>query len=277
MTLEFCYDMQVSFSAPVTEHHYALMCLPKDSARQRIRTLFVTVEPEAEQDIDTDYFENQIIRGQIDEAHDAFRVKVQGTADTGLALHEAYEEVPSAIYRVFSKYTNPGTQLRAFYKEAWAAMPEALQGNLADPMNAALQAETAYDRAHYWMNALASRMEYRPGITDVHTMAEEAFALGQGVCQDYAHIYLSLLRLDGINARYVVGMMAGEGASHAWVEVNCKGYWYGFDPANRLLVNDQYIKISHGRDYADCIVTRGIFRGAAEQTQQITVTVKGVQ
>ena len=59
MTLDFCYDMQVSFSVPVTEHHYALMCLPKDTARQRIRTLYLTVEPEGEQDIDTDYFENQ--------------------------------------------------------------------------------------------------------------------------------------------------------------------------------------------------------------------------
>jgi len=139
------------------------------------------------------------------------------------------------------------------------------------------QAEnTTYDRAHYWMKALVSRMVYQPGITNVHTTAEEAFALGQGVCQDFAHIYLSLLRLDGINARYVVGMMAGEGESHAWTEVNCKGYWYGFDPTNQLLVNDQYIKISHGRDYADCIVTRGIFRGAADQAQRITVTVKGV-
>ena len=269
MTLDFCYDMQVSFSVPVTEHHYALMCLPKDTARQRIRTLYLTVEPEGEQDIDKDYFENRIIRGQINEPHNVFRVTIQGSADTGLALHEAYEENPSAIYRVFSKCTNPGSSLRAFYKSLREAMPAELKD--------AEQAEnTTYERAHYWMKALVSRMVYQPGITNVHTTAEEAFALGQGVCQDFAHIYLSLLRLDGINARYVVGMMAGEGESHAWTEVNCKGYWYGFDPTNQLLVNDQYIKISHGRDYADCIVTRGIFRGAADQVQRITVTVKGV-
>jgi transglutaminase-like putative cysteine protease len=56
--------------------------------------------------------------------------------------------------------------------------------------------------------------------------------------------------------------------------VNCQGYWYGIDPTNQLLVNDQYIKISHGRDSADCIVSLGIFRGAAKQQQTITVTVQ---
>lgn len=145
--------------------------------------------------------------------------------------------------------------------------------------------ERAYDNAMVMRDEISSntlsyihmiqgRMSYQPGITNVHTNAEEAFVLGQGVCQDYAHIYLSLLRLDGIAARYVVGMMMGEGASHAWVEVNCKGYWYGFDPTNDLLVNEGYIKISHGRDYADCIVNRGIFRGKAQQEQKIAVSVK---
>lgn len=264
MTLNFCYDMQVSFSEAVTEHHYALMCLPKDTARQKIRTLYLTVDPEGQQDIEADYFDNQIIRGQIDEPHSHFTVKVQGSAETGLALHEAYEEEPSAIFRVFSKCTNPGNSLRAFYK----AMREAMPPELKKP-------EAVYERAHYWMKVLGERMSYQPGVTHVHTTAEEAFALGQGVCQDYAHIYLALLRLDDVPARYVVGMMAGEGESHAWAEVSCKGYWYGFDPTNQLLVNDQYIKISHGRDYEDCIVTRGIFRGMAEQAQRITVTVTG--
>ena len=265
MTLDFCYDMQVDFSMPVTEHHYALMCLPQDTRRQRVLHQLLTVEPDAPQSIEDDYFGNQVLRGQIDEAHSRFTVRLQGQVQTGQALHEAYEEDPSAIYRVFSKYTNPGSQLRAFYQEKRKAMPEAIQTE-----------DAVYDRAHYWMQALKEAMTYQSGVTDVHTTAEEAFAQRQGVCQDYAHIYLSLLRLDGMAARYVVGLMTGEGASHAWVEINCKGYWYGFDPTNQLLVNEHYIKISHGRDYADCIVTRGIFRGHTEQTQTITVSVKEV-
>ena len=266
MKLEFCYDMQVSFQTPITEHYYALMCLPQDTRRQRVLHQLLTIEPDGPQDIEEDYFGNQILRGQIEEAHTSFNVKLEGVVETGMAPHEAYEEQPSAIYRVFSQYTNPGTTLRAFYQKMREAMPPEMQTE-----------EAVYERAHYWMQAIGAHMTYEPGVTDVETRAEEAFAGGKGVCQDYAHIYLALLRQDGISARYVVGMMEGEGASHAWVEVNCKGYWYGFDPTNQLLVGDQYIKISHGRDYADCIVIRGIFRGGAEQSQRITVSVKGVK
>lgn len=257
MKLDFCYDMQVQFSEAVSEHHYALMCLPRDTRRQRVVQQLLTLEPDAPLDIEEDFFGNQIMRGQINEKHTQFWVRLQGKVETGLAVHEGYEEEPSAIYRVFSKYTNPGSGLRTFYRARCEKAPEAV-----------------YDRALYWMKAVKDVMQYEAGVTEIGTTAEEAFVQKKGVCQDFTHIFLALLRLDGIAARYVVGMMMGEGESHAWAEVNCQGYWYGIDPTNQLLVNDQYIKISHGRDSADCIVSRGIFRGAAKQQQTITVTVQ---
>ena len=116
-------------------------------------------------------------------------------------------------------------------------------------------------------------MTYRPGATTVRTTAEEALSEGMGVCQDYAHIMIALLRLLGIPARYAAGMMEGEGESHGWAEVNCRGYWYGFDPANNLLVNDRYIKISHGRDAGDCRICRGVFRNPTVQEQSVRVFV----
>ena len=63
-------------------------------------------------------------------------------------------------------------------------------------------------------------------------------------------------------------LMRGEGVTHAWIEALCKGYWYGFDPTNNLLVNDDYIKFSHGRDYEDCLVNKGFFTGITTQQQE---------
>ncbi|MCC8067305.1 MAG: transglutaminase family protein [Clostridiales bacterium] len=124
------------------------------------------------------------------------------------------------------------------------------------------------------MRALHDRFSYVQGVTDVQTTAEEAMALGKGVCQDYSHILLSLCRMHRIPCRYVVGMLIGEGLSHAWVEVCSNGRWYAFDPTNNLIVDDAHIKISAGRDYHDCIVSQGVFVGRTTQTQTVAVRVR---
>ncbi len=96
---------------------------------------------------------------------------------------------------------------------------------------------------------------------------------GQGVRQDYAHILIALLRLDGIPARYIAGMLIGEGATHAWCEAYCEGYWMGLDPTHGCWLTDDYIEVARGRDYRDCIMDRGCFRGYALQTEEVSVKV----
>ena len=98
-------------------------------------------------------------------------------------------------------------------------------------------------------------------------------ALGMGVCQDYSHILLSLCRMERIPARYVVGLLMGEGLSHAWVEVCSGGRWIALDPTNNLVVDDQHIKISSGRDYKDCMINQGLFVGRTTQRQDVHVSV----
>lgn len=98
--------------------------------------------------------------------------------------------------------------------------------------------------------------------------------MGRGVCQDYAHIYITLLRMAGIPARYVCGLIIGEGASHAWVEALCDGRWLAFDPTNDCLVLDNYIKLGHGRDSADCAINRGLMWNGGTQEQKISVLVE---
>lgn len=99
-------------------------------------------------------------------------------------------------------------------------------------------------------------------------------ACREGVCQDYSHILLSLCRMERIPARYVVGMLVGEGLSHAWVEVYESGRWIALDPTNNLVVDDEHIRISVGRDYGDCTMNQGIFVGQTTQTQEVKVFVE---
>ena len=108
-------------------------------------------------------------------------------------------------------------------------------------------------------------MRYTPGITTVQTTASEAWAQAAGVCQDFTHVTLSLLRAVGIPARYVSGYLytgSGEvgetviGESHAWVEV-WDGRWHGLDPTNGRVVGEGHVVVARGRDYADVSPLRG--------------------
>lgn len=189
--------------------------------------------------------------------HTEFSIEVRGIVETGLEVYEELctDPVKSGIFRVPSELTRPGAAIRRFHD----TLP--LSGS-------------AYDRAIAIRKAVHEAFHYVPGRTVAHETGECAFSRREGVCQDYAHVMLSLLRMEGIPARYVTGMMIGEGASHAWVEALCNGYWYGFDPTNDLLVDDQYIRVACGRDSADCAIIRGTFYGLACQAQREQVRVE---
>ena len=123
------------------------------------------------------------------------------------------------------------------------------------------------------MHRLYQDFKYEKNKTTMSTTAEQAWQIGAGVCQDYAHILIALCQMAGIPARYVTGMLIGEGASHAWVEALAGARWYPLDPTNNCTVTDSHIKIGTGRDAGDCLINRGIMHGGGTQTQEIRVTV----
>ena len=130
-----------------------------------------------------------------------------------------------------------------------------------------------------YMHSIYSDYVYKSGTTQIATTAEEAFAQGYGVCQDYSHILISLLRMESIPCRYVTGMMLGEGLSHAWVEFYSDGKWIAVDPTNDTVVKDDHIRIAAGRDYSDCSINQGLFTGCdgkAKQYQNICVSVEEI-
>jgi transglutaminase-like putative cysteine protease len=125
------------------------------------------------------------------------------------------------------------------------------------------------------------RMLYTTGSTNVSTTASEAWAAGSGVCQDFTHAMLSLLRSCGIPARYVSGYLHTEeealaetvrGESHAWVEV-WNGGWEGLDPTNDRTVGSAHVLVARGRDYADVPPLKGIYAGGASQGLGVDVDI----
>lgn len=255
MILQFSYETRIDFSSPVCLHYYSMKCVPRNTARQNIQNLNITILPENEAVSDSDVFGNIISYGYIAEPHNSFAVLVNGVAETGLALYEE-RGGETDMFLAQSALTRPGSEITAFYKKACAAAPKKL-----------------YNRALHFMKTLYQTVSYIPNTTDINTAAEHSMTKRRGVCQDFAQILISLLRMDGIPARYAVGMMIGEGETHAWVEAYLNGYWYGFDPTNNMLTDDYYIKISHGRDSRDCKVSRGVFYGSTTQTQTVSVLV----
>jgi transglutaminase-like putative cysteine protease len=129
-------------------------------------------------------------------------------------------------------------------------------------------------------------MKYRADVTGVKTTAAAALALGQGVCQDYAHVMLAVCRLLGIPARYVSGHLAGEGGTHAWVEVlvpaggGAGATLVALDPTHDREVGANYLTIATGRDYADVAPTSGTFvapcRGTLWAAKHLSVTDPGL-
>lgn len=257
--LQFKYLLNASYSAPITHHSFSVMFLPKDTQRQKISKLTVQISDREKYCLADDNFGNRKCYGLIEKTHDRFEVTVSGEAETGLDICEEYTLNRYAYS--FLKVQTPLTAAGETIKKYRANLE---LGNLSG----------AYEKALHIMNTLHYTFTYDTEATGVHETAEKALALGRGVCQDYAHIMLSLLRAEGIPARYVVGMMVGEGSSHAWVEALCNGYWYGFDATNKKLVNEDYIRVSCGRDSSDCSVIRGSFYGIVTQNQTEKVIVK---
>lgn len=140
---------------------------------------------------------------------------------------------------------------------------------------------TPLQSAKYFNEYIYTSFEYRKGITTVETTPDEIWKLKSGVCQDFAHILLVMLRQLGIPARYVSGYicpkkngMRGEGATHAWVEAYIPFYgWLGLDPTNNCLVNETHVRLAVGKNFSDCSPVKGTYRGTSEHTLDVTVSV----
>ena len=142
-----------------------------------------------------------------------------------------------------------------------------------------------FDTAQLLSKYVYDNFEYRKGVTTVETEAGEIWKLKAGVCQDFAHILLVMLRMVGIPARYVSGYICpknhelrGEGATHAWVEVCVPFYgWMGLDPTNNCIASDRHVRLAIGRHFTDCTPVKGTYKGSSEHTLEVSVVIENEQ
>lgn len=244
--------MNLEFDGFVCEQQFQLRCVPKDGTYQQVESVAYSITPTDHISWLIDGFGNLVYVGSALTKHNKFRFHVRGivlTSSTPLKNWDYFHPV----YKYETSLTKPNDAIKEF----------------GDSIKLKANREYAIELMH----RIFEIMTYKPGSTTVFTTAQEAFAKKMGVCQDYAHIMLSVLKYKKIPARYAVGMMVGEGATHAWVEVFDHGFWFGVDPTNNRLVDDNYFKLAHGRDYNDCVIDKGMFIGNCNQKQTVSVKV----
>ncbi|MDQ6911239.1 MAG: transglutaminase family protein, partial [Actinomycetota bacterium] len=137
--------------------------------------------------------------------------------------------------------------------------------------------EAAVDGTVEWVRG---RLTYKKGSTEVTSTAADALSGGTGVCQDYTHLVLAILRGIGIPARYVSGYLhpssdadigtTAVGESHAWVEA-WAGEWWGVDPTHGRPVGERHVVIGRGREYGDVAPLKGIYHGAPATAMNVSV------
>jgi transglutaminase-like putative cysteine protease len=125
---------------------------------------------------------------------------------------------------------------------------------------------------------LAKQFEYQKDVTKFDSTTEDFLQIGAGVCQDFAHLMLGLLRLSHVPCRYVSGYLHVErkrrepSQSHAWIEFWTPSHgWVPFDPTHDRVIDERYVVVGHGRHYDDVPPNKGIFRGVAQETLHAAV------
>jgi transglutaminase-like putative cysteine protease len=173
------------------------------------------------------------------------------TSDRAGVVGGLRPEVPPSVFLRSTDLTRPD--------EAISALAAASSG------------ETTIARLHDLSAMIRAQVIYKPGVTTANSTAAEALAMGKGVCQDQAHIFISAARHLGIPARYVVGYLhASDDAdalneTHGWAEAYVDDLgWTGFDATNGVCTTDHYIRLCVGYDARDAAPIKGSVLGASE-------------
>jgi transglutaminase-like putative cysteine protease len=262
-TVRFQYQTELAFSSPASEHWFLLRILPQNDNRQQIKQLSWRIEPQPADTLwrTVDGFGNDALAGYISAPHSHFRFGIEGAAEVSgepypAVAGRAVSAEPPRFLLYPTELTSVRGTLADFYNEVKSAAPV-----------------NALDRIQHFSHAVHSRLRYQRGATANSTTAAQAFDIGAGVCQDYAHILLSLLRLNKIPCRYAAGLASDYGETHAWVEAWTGDRYCAIDPARDKLIDEGYIALSRGRDFADCSIERGVFKGACLGTQTINLNM----
>jgi transglutaminase-like putative cysteine protease len=280
MNFAIRYLTEYRYEGQVTDNLNALRVRPATTATQRVDDFHVRIDPEARLQRHLDYYGTEVIEFGVAQPHDHLSIDVRAhvvTAQPGEPPDEGWEALESGAYEsAGGEFLLPGDH-------------EPENGDL-DELFEASRATSPLATLRLLSELIPDRFEYRKGATYVGSTIQDLLDAGAGVCQDFVHLGLVLLRRRGIAARYVSGYLwaapedggddSVEVDTHAWLEALLPGggrrgepVWVGADPTNRRLAGETHVKIGHGRTYADVPPTKGVYRGAAAAELEAAVTM----
>jgi transglutaminase-like putative cysteine protease len=284
MNFAIRYLTTYDYDADVVDNLNALRVKPAANGRQRCDEFSVRLSPEVRLHRHADYFGTEVVEFEVSRPHRQLTIDVRARVTT-----KSPPEPPAATWDALrdSTYREAGGE---FLLQTDDAIEHPAFGELLSTTRAT---STPLATLMLLSELIPDRFEYRQGATYVDSTITHLLEVGAGVCQDFVHLGLSVLRHHGIAARYVSGYLFAAGSTpseesvevdtHAWLEAllpvgragsqSNEPVWVGADPTNRGLAGENHVKIGHGRHYPDVPPIKGVYRGVANATLSAHVTM----
>jgi len=277
------HETVLEYPEAIREHHSELRLVPRSDEHQTVLSCSIETEPAAELSSYTDYFGNRADYFCVIQPHTRLVTRLQAEVSTSRTNPFEFNPVaPAEQQEWITKAVRQEPRLNDFILHRSPVTPTAMKlaGALSCSFPRFEREQPAMQSLMELMAWIPTVLAYRSGTTSVHAELAAAVRLGTGVCQDFAHLFITVARSWGIPTRYVMGYLApgicAEGelfATHAWAEALVPGGgWIGFDATHNLLANDRYVAVAVGRDSYDAAPQRGSFKGESAGGQP-TVTV----
>ncbi|MFM8633946.1 MAG: transglutaminase domain-containing protein [Planctomycetia bacterium] len=273
MILEVQHETLMEYSQRVREWQCELRMEPVSDSLQRCHSFQITVSEPATVLRYLDGFGNRVHHFNLLSPQPTVRVRAASIVETEDTIVSPM--VSQAAFPLDSE---------TFPLETLGVLP--LRGPVRDTPLVAPHVEAlrpqVRTRVGMWVCQVAEyircRFEYAKHVTDATSPIDHILAHGKGVCQDFTHLMIAILRSHGVPARYVSGYVHRpnkESQSHAWCEVWLPDVgWVGFDPTNGCPVNAHFVKTAVGRDFSDVPPNKGTYRGSGEERIEVRVATR---
>jgi len=273
------------YEAPVSQCLSEVHLTPRSFATQVVHESNITVDPPpTTREQRVDYFGNQVTTFGVFQMHDRFTTTATSLVEVAPRNDAALPDISwNQVRELLIRH--PDEESLEAYEFAFdspfvEAHPRLAQyGNSCFADNRSLA-----DAAIELSTRIHKEFKYQPNSTDIDIPLLKVLEQRRGVCQDFAHIMIGVLRAKGLAARYVSGYLKsgtefqGAEASHAWVAVFIPAYgWLHLDPTNNVIPSEGHITLAWGRDYGDVTPVKGIALGGGDQKVQVEVRVEPVE
>ena len=265
MIIKIDHITKYSYSMPQKSLIQILRLSPINNANQYINTWNINLDCDATLTPYIDAYGNQCHTLAIDKPISNLNIETTGIVETyensGI-LGEGNETLPALVYCQTTKLTNSNQEMREFAQDI-------------------ANSDNDLGKLHNLLEAIYSGFKFEIGYTDATTDAISAFASKRGVCQDLAHVFIATSRALGIPSRYVSGhLLRSDGnqiqeAAHGWAQSYVSGLgWVGFDPANGICTDENYVQVAIGLDYAAAAPVSGARYGGGHEVLSVDIQVR---